>query len=368
MNQIRSEILDYYSNLVNQIDIISEKAIKFFKTEAIVHQINSARDKIISKIKEIEQIKLKNLKPSDSIYDGLFCFFIPKNTFSFLDFKTDLESNFPKYLDFEFEFRNDIGLLVILNNNLNKKFVDKLIGRHESAKSEKLELDQVMWVFDTYEECAKFSVISQLINAKKDDFIVDLSEIENNQMVKLDLTFESHFKKNTEILSAIKSCLNVDSIRDLKYNSCDYKIQNNVFQLFKNLTMLTINLRSLESLEKDVFNGLRNLVILKFSNTNFLCEPEAFRTLRGLKTLILDRVTIRNVDIFKDLPGVKKLVLKECSLLDFQMETFNGLKSLESLKISNSRFEQINQRGFNGFKCLKSLESDYYPSIFLIDK
>ncbi|CAF0922117.1 unnamed protein product [Brachionus calyciflorus] len=395
MNQNRTEILDYYSNLVNEVDIISEKAIRFFRTEAIVHQINSSRDKIISKIKEVEKIKLKNLKHSHTIYDGLFCFFIPRVTFSFLGLKSGLESKkldtcelfeefdkklelkgrnenlqstFPKDVDYKFEFRNDIGLLVILNSNLNKKFVDKLIGRHESAESEKLELDQVMWVFDTNEECVKFSVISQLIKAKRDDFIVDLSQKENNQMVKLDLTFESNFKKNTEILSVIKSCLNIDSIRYFKYNSCDYKIQNNVFKMFKNLTKLNINLRSLESLEMDVFNGLEKLEILKFSNTSFLCEPEAFITLRGLKKLILHRVTIRDVDIFKGLPRVEKLVMKGCSLLDFQMETLNGLKSLESLQIFNSRFEQIYLRDFNGLKCLKSLESDYEPRIFRINK
>ncbi|RNA01969.1 hypothetical protein BpHYR1_013520 [Brachionus plicatilis] len=76
MEILRKEIIEYYSNLINEIDIKCEKAILFFKTEETVNEIQANREKIISKIKQTEMIKLESFKDSETLYDGIFAFFI----------------------------------------------------------------------------------------------------------------------------------------------------------------------------------------------------------------------------------------------------------------------------------------------------
>ena len=134
---IHREILEYYSNMTNKIDIKCEKVISYFKTEQIENQINSNRDKIVAKLKEIEKIKLENLKQSDSFYDGLLCLFIPSK-FSVFDsnkksnqdsYETNsfMTSNLGQRDGVEFKFSHEIGCLVIVNFDLDKDIVEKLM-------------------------------------------------------------------------------------------------------------------------------------------------------------------------------------------------------------------------------------------------
>jgi len=107
MNQSRGKILEYYSNLINQIDIKSEEAILKCKIDEMKNIVNSDRAKIIAKIKEIQSIKLDNLKSTDSIYDGLFGFVLFSELYST-------------------EWKR--GYLVVLNNiTLNEKLFEKLM-------------------------------------------------------------------------------------------------------------------------------------------------------------------------------------------------------------------------------------------------
>ncbi|RNA13840.1 hypothetical protein BpHYR1_031574 [Brachionus plicatilis] len=77
MSQKTEEIIE----LINEFDINCEKAILFFKTEDAVNEIQANREKIISKIKQIEMIKLENFNDSELLYDGPFAFFISNDQF-----------------------------------------------------------------------------------------------------------------------------------------------------------------------------------------------------------------------------------------------------------------------------------------------
>ncbi|CAF1046671.1 unnamed protein product [Brachionus calyciflorus] len=383
MNLIRKEILEYYSNMINKIDIKCEKAISYFKTEQIENQINSNRHKIVANITEIEKIKLKNLKSTDSIYDGLFCFFIPSKFSAF-----DSHSQYEKEPEEEFEsnqddnnqdsnesnafmtsnlgqedeidkrrdkfnFSDEIGCLVIVNFDLEKEIVENLVG-----------LDHTYGLkFDTFEKMMKFKVIYQLINLKKDEFIIDLSQIEENQIEKLYLLLnDEKLLKNDQSLSFLNTFLNIHSLKELEFRHRHiYELPKNFFQPLKYLTKLRLNLPSVKNLDDDdVFNGLENLQILKLSNLNILNSvPNAFEKLTNLKVLILNRVTIENLKSLNHLEHLKKLDLRQCSIINFKMKNLDNLKSLETLKIFYNNFEEIDLTNFNGLKKLKCLESDY---------
>ncbi|RNA26863.1 hypothetical protein BpHYR1_011780 [Brachionus plicatilis] len=80
MEELRKEIIEYYSNLINEIDIKCEKAVLFFKTEEALNEIETNRENIISKIKQTEMIKLENFKDSERLDDGIFAFLISKRS------------------------------------------------------------------------------------------------------------------------------------------------------------------------------------------------------------------------------------------------------------------------------------------------
>ncbi|CAF0948001.1 unnamed protein product [Brachionus calyciflorus] len=383
MNKLRSEILEYHSNLINEIDIKSEKAICYFKREEFENQINSDRDRLITKIKEVEKIKLNNLKNSDSIYDGVFCFFIPRKYFSFLDlpepeseeqdddddddehkFELTAQNEFFKRILHEetkdkFEFHEQIGRLVVNNFNLNKNLVKNLIVRST--------LD-VFGGCENFEESIKFKIISQLIEAKKNQLIIDLTQIENNQIKKLNLS-NGYLNLHEKSLNFIEANLNIKCLNELKLrNRLIDQIPNNFFHQFKYLTKLKLNLENLKGLNEDVFNGLENLEFLKIRNLTFSkSEPNSFRKLVNLKELILDQCTIKNSEFFQSLQQLKKLVFQGCSISNCEMKNLNYLKSLESLKIFDSVFEQIDKADFKGFNCLKLFESDYEPNNLLLN-
>ncbi|CAF0955755.1 unnamed protein product [Brachionus calyciflorus] len=380
MNQIRSDILEYYSNLENEIDIVSEKAIAYFKTEDTVNKINCGRDKLIAKIKETEKLKLNTLKDSQSIYDGIFCFFIPISDFSYMDSKSDSESEeveedddepdewdeqddkkrFLKWKNRflnkllrerkgEFEFPNQIGQLLVTNCTLNNDIVEKLIGLDD--------LDEIE--FETFEESAKFNIFFQLIQAKN-DIIIDLTQLENNQIARLNLNGDCG-GLNEKSLTFIDTCLNVQSIKELRLkNALIYELPNNFFQSFKHLTKLNLHLNYLKSFNDDVFNDLQNLESLKLTNLSFAkWEANTFKKLTKLNELVLDRVSIKGSDILNNLDHLKKLVLKECSIIDFEIKNSDCLKSLESFKFLENGFDEMYKTDkFKGLNNLKSFESD----------
>ncbi|CAF1049596.1 unnamed protein product, partial [Brachionus calyciflorus] len=344
MNQSSGKILEYYSNLINQIDIKSEEAILKCKTDEMKNIVNSDRAKIIAKIKEIQSIKLDNLKSTDSIYDGLFGFVLFFEKYS-LEWKT--------------------GHLVVLNNiNLTEKLFEEFISISEqntepftirsnclTKKSDK---------FNTFEEFAKYRVIFNLVWNFHDDNIkepiIDLTQIEENKLTMLEL--DSKFEELAEnSLSFVEGFLNIEILKYLSLsNDKIVDIPNNFFHIFKNLSKLSLCLPKLISFDEDLFNGLDNLEILELKSLE--TAPSSFKKLTKLNKLILERVVINNNYIFNNLEHVKKLVLKECKYLksEFELSIFNSLKSLESLIIFENKFEQIDSSNFNVLKSLKCLE------------
>ncbi|CAF0914801.1 unnamed protein product [Brachionus calyciflorus] len=354
MNRIRNEFLEYYSNLANEIDIKSEKAIDSFKNDdTIVNKINSQREEIIIKVKEVEKTNLNNL--NDSLLEGQSCFFIPSLDSLDSQTKTDDNSNF--------EFHSHIGQLVVINFNLNKTIIKKLIRRHvpkiHNEDSNK---------FDTCDEFVRFKVFLKLIESKRDESLVDLTHSENNIIAELDLS-DDYTDLNENSLSFISTCLNVEFLEKLKIENYSVRVlPKNFFRPLKYLTKLKLSLRNLRHLPQGVFNGLKYLEILKLCDfTSTKIEPNIFKNLISLEKLVLYRVSLKNDGLFRSLKNLKKLVIKNCRSSYFELKSFNTLKNLEYLKFLKNSISQLELYGYWGFKSLKILEIDQNLELYKIN-
>ncbi|CAF0976895.1 unnamed protein product [Brachionus calyciflorus] len=324
MNRNRLEICEYYSKMINEIDTKTEEIIFRMKKQEIEcdYEINSDRNKIIAKIREIEKIKLNNLKDSDSIFQDLFCIFIPQKVFSG-----------------NISFCETIGKLALINYPLDENTIERLkrIASH---------LESIEGI-----------IFYQLINANRDELIIDLTKIENNQIKNLDIA-DARYQSNEQSIKFINRYLNVESVKKLKISICQI-IENNIYESFKHLTSLVIDGKYVKSLNENVFNGLENIEILKFHNSNDLnFESNVINKLVNLRELFFDRFKFNKVDIFNKLEKLEKLYFNLCSASNFEMNSLNGLNSLKSLQFIGSRFSYSFINHFVSLNSVKCLEID----------
>ena len=115
----KQEILDYFADLVNQIDLQTEKALKSIKQSQADERnhINVLRDTFIKKVKEIEEHNLTK-------EEHKFCFFIPNKAMKIREKDQVVVAHSRCY---SFFFLNKIGYLFILRLFLNKKIIDELV-------------------------------------------------------------------------------------------------------------------------------------------------------------------------------------------------------------------------------------------------
>ncbi|CAF1023926.1 unnamed protein product [Brachionus calyciflorus] len=277
MNRIRGEVCEYYS-----------KMIKF------EIQINSDRNKIIATIRDIEKIKLNNLQELDSIFQDFFCIFKPTRKYQN---EKDYEGNF--------NFYKRIGQLVVINNTFDENTINKLKYRDRC---------------NGFEKSFEFRLFSQLIDFQKDELIIDLTVIENNYIRDLDIGHEV----NGENLKYLSKYLNAESVKTLKISCSDIiHLENNIFESFKHLTKLILNLHNAESLNENISN--RTCLI------NYLRE------------LFFDRFSIHNPDIINNLEKLKILDFSQCSTSIFEMNSLNvSLNSIKCLEIDEWHVESLN--------------------------
>ncbi|RMZ97137.1 hypothetical protein BpHYR1_042600 [Brachionus plicatilis] len=379
MSQKTEEIIEYFSNLINEIDIICEKAILFFKTEDALTEIQANREKIISKIKQTELSKLKNFNDSETLYDGTFAFFISNDQFKdksnnpcqfrpnllskynesdhTSDEKLDLNNNAPfswtmsQKRGEKFEFVKHLGQLVVASS-LEQNIVQILINCQLNTKFESNFLEK---------ESTKFQVYAQLIKNKNDHVIIDLSQKERNIIDSLKLTSQSE----DEILMTesgfemIPTYLNVDSVKELKIvGYCDTEFPTQIFRPFKNLARLKIDLFDLQFLNENSFRGLESLEILELAKLLIDIDENAFKALINLRLLIFTKCYFGNFHKKSGLENLKALKIKHSNFVDFRLEYLQLFKNLENIQIFRSEFAKSEIKSFNGLENLKILETD----------
>ncbi|CAF0859960.1 unnamed protein product [Brachionus calyciflorus] len=336
MNRKKDEILKYYNDLINSIDIKCEKSIIIFNSAEIENEINSKREKFIAKIKEILNINLKNLslEQENLPFNQKFCFLLTNN------------SKKPKDT---FDFKKVIGKLVITNEFLSKKIINKLIN------------NETFGHFKTFQETAKFRVFRELLNQydSLNDSIIDLTDLNKNQIDFLyifdpenklnhnDLDFISNsVEKIQEFLlrvEDVKKLPKLDSFRNLKKLSLELfdleKIKQNDFISLESLVELEIKCQNVDSIEKNSFIQLKNLKKLSINESKIEhLESEIFNGLNELKILNLkqNKISILEENCFKLLNNLEVLILNEYSIEEIESSVFEDLPNLKTLELSTS--------------------------------
>ncbi|CAF0909422.1 unnamed protein product [Brachionus calyciflorus] len=353
---------EYYSDLINKVNLEFEKKLIYVKENAEQDQLDSIRNLLISKIKEIE---IPNLKTKEH----RTCFFIP-----------NINSNLDIIPNTDFIFDNKIGKLIIFRDSIDtesiEKIIDVFIGKILIGEIDLKALrDQIY-----------SSVLIKLIEIKSKDLnpVIDLSKIEENflESLKLDLK-----KTNFTDLELVTNILNVKKLKELtiisnhvnltkipkemfhhfshlkklilKCSNLDNLRENN-FSNLKHLEYLAIQESKIDRIEKFTFSNLKNLKCL-FLSSNQLenLEPDMFIGLDHLEYLILNqnRLSCLKENTFSRLINLKGLELVENKLNLIEKNSFIGLESLELLNLSNNRaYLKINTGAFNSLNNLKILD------------
>jgi Leucine-rich repeat (LRR) protein len=137
-----------------------------------------------------------------------------------------------------------------------------------------------------------------------------------------------------------------------------------LIQLIQPLNVETLNLSNqkpkLTSITKNLFNGYDASAIKWLSlhgNQINAIAWDTFNELRNLEHLDLSDnklVTVEN-KLFKQLENLKKLLLQKNHISAFEPNAFNGLKKLEELNLLSNKFETIDDDLFAGLTALTSL-------------
>ncbi|CAF0841467.1 unnamed protein product [Brachionus calyciflorus] len=303
MEVSRKNLLDFYSNTINQIDLKFE--IILINQSENEYKINEIRSKLLNRVRSIQKHSL-NEKTEKKIISK-FCFFIP---------------NLSTY-----------GNLVITN-----KYLDEL-----SIKS--ITNNQV------YHKQLENKIISELIKSKKESLIIDLTDIESNFITTLCLEdYVIHKEMNNLNLNELRTILNLDKIK--KFVCKNFILDLRDCNIQKSLETLIVNscqISSLNSLEN--WSSLR-LVDLSFNNLSRI----EFKNLKNLEKLCLNGNNLMELDknSFQGLIRLEELDLKDNCINFIRENTFQDLKNLVKLNISRNGKIKIDAK-FDNMKKLKCL-------------
>ncbi|CAF0988379.1 unnamed protein product, partial [Brachionus calyciflorus] len=120
MQTIKSEIIEYSSNVVNEIDIQCEKVLEKLneknEKEKSRH-INDIRKMMIESVHEIERLNLNDLSiETKCAFEKKFFFFIPNIEMKIIPLNNrDIET---KML-----LNNEVGIFIILNQTEQRNFI-----------------------------------------------------------------------------------------------------------------------------------------------------------------------------------------------------------------------------------------------------
>lgn len=125
----KKQIIEYYEDVENSINIQCEKCLQNLQTESGLDDqltgLNLIRDLFIQTIKELCNKNLDNLTDnSNDIFGPKFCFFLSNDKM-----KSGPEQNNDNLVfgpAYNFYFENEIGKLVIVNNYIDEKIISEL--------------------------------------------------------------------------------------------------------------------------------------------------------------------------------------------------------------------------------------------------
>ncbi|CAF1073486.1 unnamed protein product [Brachionus calyciflorus] len=372
----RYDILNYYDNLINKIDTFSEHVLsKQFLSDDLKLSINQERKLMLSKNHSFEE----NAKILDN----------------------NSNSKLPFY--------NNIAKLIILKTQIDEDLLEEI----EIFITQNREPDS--YFFESFTELLKYNIIIDLVETKFNDLIIDLSNPEINTLRTIEFTDDSYRFKRIKLknIQFIQLLINPNSVEILRTNIEEIYPFPDYFSLFANIKTLEIykaiweylpsngfsNLKFLETLliesrelkfiQEDVFKGLNYLKSLSIRESYIkMFHRDTFKDLdclqeltivngkeiesldlsylRSLKHLYLrgrrNRLVL-NSHILKDLTNLTVVDLEESYMDHIPAETFQSLKFLKSLNVSNRQFFLYDEPILINYDFLKPLKNLEYLSV-----
>ena len=142
------------------------------------------------------------------------------------------------------------------------------------------------------------------------------------------------------------------------------------------LTTLYLTGTSIETLQKDTFNGLSAVVTL-YLNSNYLTslDPDLFEGMTSLATVKLYENYLRDLEpgLFNDSPALRDIDLTHNLFTEIGEHTFSGLSSLWNISLLYNKITTIHQDAFDGldsislidlrFNNIRSLHQDTFDGL-----
>lgn len=196
-------------------------------------------------------------------------------------------------------------------------------------------------------------------NKLKDDFICNLSHLENLSDLKLSKNFFTSIP-NVGILKTLRklslshneirsvstdSLAALPALEDLNLNNNDIeKLTSFVFPKNSSLRTLHLTKNRIEIIQSGAFDNLTNLLKLKINKNRLSSLPKhLFQNQKGLNVLELNENQFKKMDqlIFQGLENLDTLRIRGNNLSHLSDAVFFGLKSIKSLQLDRNAISVI---------------------------
>ncbi|CAF0984832.1 unnamed protein product [Brachionus calyciflorus] len=365
MQAIKRTIIDYSTDVVNEIDIQCEKVFEKLNDKNQLEKmstINNIRKMMIESVHEIERLNLNDLSiETKCAFEKKFFFFIPNNEMKIVPLNN-------KDIETQMILNNEIGILVILNQFEQNTFISSF-----RCGIKTLDESAVKNSFETFEDITKFVIIIMLMKKRlalaPNTFIYDLTNKVDNIIESININ-ASGIRSVSEIdLNFFEKLINLEYLDSLKIEVSKLdRIKKGNFSILKNLNELTLKFQDIKKFEDNSFLGLNNLNYLtlfgiKETQVNF------FNCLRNLKRLTFAAGDFSKLSssFFKDLYNLKNLTFFQCKFSSIKKDTFLDLNNLECLNILSSQIEYLDEDCLNGLENLTKLHINAHNNLYFIN-
>ncbi|CAF0719570.1 unnamed protein product [Brachionus calyciflorus] len=342
------EIFNYYSKLINEIDLQSETRLLHLdlnsENDKIVDDLTNLRLSMIDRSREIEKNNVEGTSNKIAV-------FIPNQ---------DELNRTNELISQKTYFKNMIGKFFIFSEKLS----DDLISKLNDVLNRKIrKFQRSTFEFANLQDELKFWIILDLL--RYSDSQTDLFDLTNSSKNKLKNLYFSSRKFpviNEYDLDFLVDYINLDEVSKITSDFPYLKNTNN-FNCFKNLTSLGIS-AEIDHLSYGLFKGLENLEILKLIKCKIkTIDPFAFCNLEKLIYLNLNDNLLETLEpnIFSDLSRLEKLFVKNNRINYIYPCTFLWCPNLKELDLSLNKLYCLEKDVFCGMNKQELLRMDLIP-------
>ncbi|CAF1078130.1 unnamed protein product [Brachionus calyciflorus] len=340
------EIFNYYSKLINEIDLQSETRLLSLdlnsENDKIVDDLTNLRLSMINRSREIEKHNVEGTSNKIAV-------FIPKDDELIHTNERISQSTY---------FKNMIGKFFILGEKLSDDLISKLsdVLNRKIRKFQRSTFD-----FANLQDELKFWIILDLLrHSDSQTDLFDLTNSFNNKLINLYFSSRKFPVINEYDLDFLVDYINLDEVSKITYDFPCLMNTNN-FNRFKNLTSLGIS-AEIDHLSYGLFYGLENLEILKLIKCKIKTIDEfAFDNLEKLIYLNLNDNSLETLEtnIFYNLSRLEKLYVKHNEITQIEIDTFLWCPNLKELDLSLNKLFCLDTDVFSIMNNLKLLRMDY---------